>query len=95
MKNVLIVSADPEITEVIVRLVNGYEGFQGESISAVDQLSATLEKSAFDILLLGAGFTEQEEGRIKETASLINPELKVIEHYGGGSGLLLEELHRV
>ena len=94
MKNVLIIGADPEITSVIKRLVNGYEGFQGEAIGAPEELSAALKSSVFDILLIGGGFTEDEEVQMREVASRMSPDLRIIEHYGGGSGLLLEELNR-
>jgi len=94
MKNVLIIGADPEITGVINRLVNGFEGFKGESITSIDELEAKLNKTPFDILLMGAGFNEDEEHQIRKTAAAFLPDIKIVEHYGGGSGLLLEELHR-
>ena len=94
MKNVLILSVDVEIAHVIHRLVNGYKGFKGKTINSLDQLLPAIHESAFDILLLGAGFTTAQETEIKAIASHHAPGLKVIEHFGGGSGLLLEELHR-
>ena len=94
MRNVLIIGADPEITTVIERLVNGFQGFRGEAITSIRDLALKLADSQFDVLLLGAGFTKAQETQIRETASSVAPYTRVIEHYGGGSGLLLEELKR-
>ena len=93
-KHVLIAAKDPEITKVIDRLVNSYEGFRGESIHSVAELASILKEKPFHTFLLGAGFTKEQEIQMRAIASSLAPEMKIIEHYGGGSGLLLEELNR-
>lgn len=92
MRNVLIAGKNIEVTEVIERLVNEMEGYKGRTIHAISNLDIVLKKQSFDVLLLGAGFQEDEELEIRRKAVLFQPDIKVVEHFGGGSGLLSAEI---
>ena len=95
MRNVLIAGTNTEVTEVIERLVNEMDGYSGTVINSTKDLDAYLKRQPFDVLLLGAGFQQEEEVEIRRRASLLRPEMKVVEHYGGGSGLLSSEFYRL
>jgi hypothetical protein len=52
-----------------------------------------LETINFDILLIGSGYTEEEEKALEEVVQQQFPDKHLIYHYGGGSGLLFSEIH--
>jgi hypothetical protein len=45
------------------------------------------------VLLIGAGLTAAEELNLTARAKEIHPAIHVIQHYGGGSGLLSAEIY--
>ena len=100
MKNkeqVLVLSADPEISSVIMRLIGDFEGYEGTLCQSVDTLSEILSGRDFHILLIGAGFVASEEEEMTRVVGSRFPGIRKINHYGGGSGLLYAELqgHRI
>ncbi|MEO1053628.1 MAG: hypothetical protein AAFX87_23535 [Bacteroidota bacterium] len=54
-----------------------------------------MREDKYDILLIGAGFDEQQEKTIRQKAIEIQPDLKILNHFGGGSGLLRAELKQL
>jgi len=92
MRKVLIAGTNKQVTDVIERLVNEMDGYTGRVTNSNKDLNAILEKHSFDILLLGAGYTREQETEIRSRATKLRPEMKVVEHYGGGSGLLASEI---
>ena len=95
MKKVLVVGLDEQITNVIVRLLNNMSGYYGIASNSIDEMLDTLRNDKYDILLIGAGFSKEHEDTIRQKAYQIQPDLKVLEHFGGGSGLLLSELEEL
>ncbi len=83
MKKIAVFGGNPDIVALLVRLINQYDGAEAESHAQVEALLA----SRFDIILLSSGVSETEEAMIR--AQVSQP---VIQHYGGGSGLLRTEL---
>ena len=57
-----------------------------------DQEAVEKFNSTFDLVLIGGGVEESSEKKLKTTFEKINPQLKMIRHYGGGSGLLFNEI---
>ena len=82
------------ITQTIERLINGFENYEGVACGSLDEMVDRLKADQYNILLIGAGFDKATEQELQHIARKIQPQLKIIEHYGGGSGLLLEELNR-
>ncbi|MCJ8211002.1 hypothetical protein MUY27_14885 [Mucilaginibacter sp. RS28] len=78
------------ILATILRLLAGNE--QWEPVGAADLTQATdlLSERHFDIVLLGSGMDEQDNEVLKKQV----PHVPVIEHYGGGSGLLFGEIYQ-
>lgn len=92
---VLIVGKNESIVLLLKRLVNGFEGLQAKE--------AFCEQSALDIvkcgetrlIIISSGLSEETENRIKENALVKNQGIKIISHFGGGSGLLKSEICEV
>ena len=95
MKKVLVAGVDQLITNVIVRLLNQMEGYSGVSANSTTEMEESLRASDYDIFLIGAGFDQAQERSMTKEALEIRPNIKVLEHYGGGSGLLKTELEEL
>jgi len=85
--NILVVGKHPEIMKTILRLINNKPGWSGTGAfnanEALDQVAAA------DVVLLGAGLSEAETAQLKAGFSV-----SVVQHYGGGSGLLYAEIYQ-
>ncbi|MEL6560217.1 MAG: response regulator receiver protein [Bacteroidota bacterium] len=95
MKKVLVTGVDQLITNVIVRLLNQMDGFSGVTVNSASEMAESLRASNYDILLIGAGFDQAQEQSMTNEALEICPNIKILEHYGGGSGLLKTELEEL
>jgi len=83
MKTIAVFGRNADIVAVLVRLINQYETAEAVSFAQVDDLLA----ATFDLVLLSSSVSEADEAKIR--AQVSQP---VIQHYGGGSGLLRAEL---
>jgi hypothetical protein len=46
----------------------------------------------FNLVLIGGGVEESSKGRLRKEFEKRNPQIKMIRHYAGGSGLLFNEI---
>ncbi|MHA8080133.1 hypothetical protein VR610_03155 [Aquirufa regiilacus] len=83
MKTIAVFGGNADIVAVLVRLINQYETAEAVSFAHVDELLA----ATFDLVLLSSSVSEADEAKIRAQINL-----PVIQHYGGGSGLLRAEL---
>lgn len=80
------------LAELLVRLVNQNEEFKAFGFSALnDDLTETI--ADYDIILIAGGIADEDIELIRRIILNNNLQTKLIEHYGGGSGLLLQELY--
>ncbi|MEM9544859.1 MAG: hypothetical protein AAGA77_02745 [Bacteroidota bacterium] len=93
--SILILGKNQSILETVVRLVNSREDWTGEGICRVEDLEHKLQEKDFNILLLGAGIDSTEEFGIRAMVNVTSPSTQIIQHYGGGSGLLYNEIQAV
>ncbi|MEJ5994684.1 hypothetical protein WG904_09680 [Pedobacter sp. Du54] len=78
--------------ETIERLINK-EGIWKATIAlSDDEALAYMARKDFKLVLLCAGLAE--ELLLKEKLIRLKPNLPVVSHYGGGSGLLFTEIHQ-
>jgi DNA-binding response OmpR family regulator len=86
---ILIVGKHPEIMKTILRLINNKPGWNGTAAFTGNEAVEKGDSTLFDIVLLGAGLNEDEAEQIKTYYTL-----PVVQHYGGGSGLLYAEIYQ-
>lgn len=92
----LILGKNQPILEILLRLVNAYEnwnaiGFSDENLAQEHFLSHKV-----DIVLLSSAIEDHVEQNFTSFCLQHQPEVEVIEHFGGGSGLLKSEIeHRL
>lgn len=86
---ILAVGKHPEIMKTILRLVNTKPEWNGTIAYSADEAIACSQGTAFNVVLLCAGLDEVEAQQIKA-----HFKVPVVQHYGGGSGLLFAEVYK-
>ncbi|WP_143307979.1 response regulator [Chitinophaga vietnamensis] len=89
---ILAVGYNEAIMEVILRLLNKQEGWSGKVALSRDAAESLFRSEPFDAVLLCAGVSKEEGQELRELFKQLHPQAKVIRHYGGGSGLLENEI---
>jgi hypothetical protein len=92
---VLAIGRDEAIVQVVARLVNSHPDWTGVAVTTDEEAVAAFGQERFHIVLLGGGITAREETALKERLSAIDASAVVVRHYGGGSGLLENEIRSV
>jgi hypothetical protein len=89
MKNIeiLAVGTHPEIMKTVLRLLNGKPGWHGTLAFSTEEAIAQSQLTSFDIVLVCAGLSVEETKQIQT-----NFNVPIVQHYGGGSGLLYAEI---
>jgi PleD family two-component response regulator len=86
---ILIVGKNSDIMPVILRLLNKKPNWNGHTAFSADEAIEKSQDILFDLVLLGAGLTNAEAGQIHAHFTV-----PVVQHYGGGSGLLYAEVYQ-
>lgn len=89
---ILAIGRNEEIMTVMQRLLNAPEDWSGQAVTTDDEAYAALQAATYDIILLCAGITAEEETALRERLSALAPAAIITRHYGGGSGLLRNEI---
>ena len=90
---ILVIGTNEPILATVLRLLNNQEHWHATGCCTIEEAVQECNTGKYQILLIGAGLTADEEEELKNRVKEINPALKVIPHYGGGSGLLFAEIH--
>ena len=95
MKNLhfLVVGKNKEILETLQRIITQNEGWTATLQEEVDVCYDYLKDNTVDILLLSSGLDESVEKQLCAYVEQLDKDVKVISHYGGGSGLLKSEVY--
>lgn len=92
----LILGKNQPILETLTRLVNAYEEWNAIPFNDENLAQEYFLKNKIDIVLLSSGIEDQVEKQFTSFCLKAQPDVEVIEHFGGGSGLLRSEiLHRL
>ena len=89
---ILVIGRHPEIMETILRLINNKPGWEGTAALTNEEAISAFQEKEFDIVLLGAGIPPAETEHLRQFFNTHKPNIPVIQHYGGGSGLLYAEV---
>jgi hypothetical protein len=90
---ILVVGRNLEIVQTVVRLINNNSAWN--ATPAVTNLDAIwlFQSRPFTLVLLGGGIEPESEAMLREAFTSHNPKITIIQHYGGGSGLLTTEVN--
>lgn len=89
---ILFIGADKRIVSTVIRLLNSNSNWLG--IPAHDEEEAKLKfiENNFKIVMFGAGISELTESELRTFFSSHDTSIILLQHYGGGSGLLFGEI---
>lgn len=90
---ILVIGRHPEILQTVIRLVNNNPEWNATGCSSDEEAIAAFAQQAFSLVLLGGGIEKESEGKLCDTFRSINPQITIVQHYGGGSGLLSAEIY--
>lgn len=91
--NILYIGRHPEITATVDRLLNNNDEWTGLCTTQDDEAQMLFKAHDITIVLLGNGISRDEELQLRHFFAAHNPMAKIVQHYGGGSGLLKSEIY--
>ncbi len=89
----LVIGKTPEILEVLKRIIENNAGWTAEIQNNEAHSYEYIKEHKVDIVLLSSGLEDDFEKDIKVFCENLQKEVKIIDHYGGGSGLLMNEVY--
>jgi DNA-binding NarL/FixJ family response regulator len=89
---ILVVGRHPEILATVVRLVNNNPDWNATGCLSDEEAIAAFGTQDFRVVLLGGGVNDISEAALNSHFCSINPDIKIVQHFGGGSGLLSAEI---
>jgi hypothetical protein len=90
--NILYIGRHLEILSTVIRLINANVDWSGIGAMNDEEAKYLFRQKKFEIVLLGSGITEESEKQLRLFFRNQNPNTVVVQHYGGGSGLLKTEI---
>lgn len=90
--HLLVCCKHPDILDTLLRIINQKTVHTAEGCMCIDNFHVIFSHTKAEVVLIGSGFTEEEEGMIQSHVQQLKPGTPLIFHYGGGSGLLHAEI---
>jgi PleD family two-component response regulator len=90
---ILVIGRHPEILSTVIRLVNNNPAWNATGCITDEEAISAFDKQTFALVLLGGGIEELSEDKLCTYFRANNPDIKIVQHYGGGSGLLSAEIY--
>lgn len=90
--NILYIGRHPEILETVVRLINATDNWNGVGAMSDEEAVEFFLKNNFSVVLLGCGIQNESENNLCVFFKSKKPDIIIVQHYGGGSGLLKSEI---
>lgn len=89
---ILVVGRNREIVPVLQRLIEKNEAWQCTVAYEDEEAILLFQQMQYDIVLLSSGIEDASESKLRNVFRFQQPEIIIIQHYGGGSGLLENEI---
>src|SRR5579863_6121993 len=92
--NILLVGKDPEILKVDLRLLNDHQPPRYHAIGSTDpdQARSLFADTDIDLVLITNGIDPTLDASLREEFLARRPGVHILQHFGGGSGLLFGEI---
>jgi len=91
---ILVIGRHLEILQTVLRLINNNADWNATGASTDEEALAAFTSKAFKIVLLGGGIEKNSEDSLCAAFKTHNPDIIIVQHYGGGSGLLAAEIYQ-
>lgn len=91
---ILVIGKDPEILRVVLRLLNGHQSPAYHAIGSTDpdQARMLFADGDIDLVLITNGIDPTLDASLRDEFTTRRPGVRILQHYGGGSGLLFAEI---
>ena len=92
--NILVIGKDPEILKVVLRLLNDYKQADYHAVGSTnpDQARSLFADTDIDLVLITNGIDPTLDASLREEFLTRRPGVRILQHFGGGSGLLFGEI---
>jgi hypothetical protein len=90
--NILVVGRNPEILNKVLELIDKNTPYTAAGALTDDEAINLFSTEIFNIILLCQGIEPSADKKLRHIFNSGNPGIKIIQHFGGGSGLLYNEL---
>lgn len=90
--SILVIGRHPELLATVVRLINQQPDWSAKGTSSDEEAMRWFQEVPYDLVLLSNGIEETTEQMLRAFFYMHRPSCKIIQHYGGGSGLLNNEI---
>jgi hypothetical protein len=92
--NILVIGMDAGILQVVLRLLNDYQQANYHAVGATgsDQARELFAGGDIDLVLMTNGIDATMDATLREEFLRRKPNTRILQHYGGGSGLLFAEI---
>ncbi len=68
------------------------EGYSCVCALTLEDVITQASRQAFQLVLLSSGLDETAEKQVRTALQQLQPHVPIVQHYGGGSGLLYNEI---
>jgi len=89
---VLVIGRHAEIMETVLRLLNSTPDWEAVGALEDEQAIEVFQQRRFDLVLIGGGVNSESEAKLRAIFTFQNPLIRIVQHFGGGSGLLFAEI---
>jgi hypothetical protein len=89
---ILVIGRHAQIIETVLRLIHTHQDWKAVGALSDSEAIEKFRADSFDLVLIGGGVDEESERKLKTEYEKVNPRVKMIRHFGGGSGLLFNEV---
>ena len=89
---ILVIGRNDEILKILDRLINKNENWQGYIANNDEKAIELFQQYSIDLVLLSSGIPEESEQKLRKLFSIQDANVSIVQHYGGGSGLLENEI---
>jgi len=91
---ILVICRHQGILETVVRLINNNPDWHATGAATDEEAIAAFMALSFTLVLLGSGIEQESENKIRAEFVARDPSVIIVQHYGGGSGLLAAEIYQ-
>ncbi|MCO5230259.1 MAG: hypothetical protein M9958_03790 [Chitinophagales bacterium] len=95
IKKILVICYHQEILNTLERILLKTPNYKPNVSSDIASTNSYLSENKFDAIILGSGIPENQEQKIERWVKNNTSSTAIIYHYGGGSGLLFNELESI
>jgi hypothetical protein len=90
---ILVIGRNESIVATVERLINNNPNWKATACLTDEGAITACENQRFDLVLLGGGIDETSDIYLRKMLNERQPGIRIVQHYGGGSGLLATEIN--